>query len=99
MTLEEFKESLEREEPPQGLSPELEALWQDAKGNWNEAHQICQNAGSVNGDWVHAFLHRKEGDENNASYWYQRADKGNPDCSLDEEWEFLISAFLREDAS
>ncbi len=79
MNLAEFQLSLKKSSPPSGLSLSLQALWFDAKGGWNEAHELAQKEGGSAGDWVHAYLHRKEGDVSNARYWYGRA--GKPVCS------------------
>lgn len=76
------------------LSLPLLALWQDAQGNWDEAHEVCQQAKSRDGDWVHAYLHRKEGDAGNAGYWYARAGQPVPDASvtLEAEWAEIVRA-------
>jgi hypothetical protein len=94
MTFEDFKRSLRNSTPPDGLSPLLQSLWYDGKGDWESSHNIAQEIHSDFGSWIHAYLHRKEGDHSNAAYWYSRADK--PVCrkSLDEEWESLVRAFL-----
>ncbi len=95
MTLEEFRKSVESEHAPGGdLDPALQALWWDARGDWEKAHGLCQRAGSPAGDWVHAYLHRKEGDEGNASHWYSRAGKPKPTGSLDDEWRSIAAALL-----
>jgi len=76
MTLDEFNKSVTTaSHPPKGLDLALQALWWDAKGDWEQAHKIAQDNPSPNTSWVHAFLHRKEGDETNASYWYAKAVK------------------------
>ena len=75
MTLEEFRNSLSRDEPPRQLEIALAALWWDAKGNWKQAHEVAGQDEGPAAAWVHAYLHRKEGDASNASYWYTRADK------------------------
>ena len=94
MTLEDYKKSLTELAPPVYLSPILKALWFDAKGDWGKAHNLAQEVNNSDGDWVHAYLHRKEGDEGNASYWYSRAGKTKPSKSLEAEWEDLVSNFL-----
>lgn len=95
MTLEEFRQTLSSATPPDGVSNLLYALWHDGKGNWEEAHNIAQDIENTDGSWVHAYLHRKEGDEWNAGYWYRRA--GKPFCneSLDKEWDQLVNYFLK----
>jgi hypothetical protein len=95
MDLVAFRASLSAAEPPPDLSQALRALWLDARGNWDGAHEAAQADGGRAGDWVHAYLHRKEGDPGNAAYWYRRA--GKPVCrtSLDEEWAAMASALLK----
>ena len=92
MTHTEFIASLQQPTPPAGLSPLLEALWHDAKGNWEEAHAIAQSKeGTQPYDRLHAYLHRKEKDASNARYWYRRAGVPEFDGSLEKEWEALVS--------
>jgi hypothetical protein len=94
MTFEQFKQSLKDSNPPVDINPLLESLWHDAKGDWEASHNIAQDIHTNDGSWIHAYLHRKEGDLSNAGYWYQRA--GKPTCrqSLEQEWESLVKAFL-----
>lgn len=66
------------------------------KGNWENAHELAQSAGSVEGDWVHAYLHREEGDLGNAAYWYSRAGKPVCHTSLPVEWEKMVKELLKE---
>ena len=94
MTLEEFKESTRRESPPKGISPLLKAMWYDAKGKWESAHNLAQDEHSPEGSWIHAYLHRKEGDLGNASYWYHRANQPVPQQPLEKEWEEIAAALL-----
>jgi len=93
-SLTQFKESLTLEQPNNGLSAQLKSLWYDGKGNWHEAHAQVDHLNDKASAWVHAYLHRKEGDIWNADYWYKRAGKIRPDISLDEEWELLVLEFL-----
>jgi hypothetical protein len=69
MTSEAFRDSLREEAPPVGLDFALAGLWWDAKGDWTKAHESAQQDEGVSGSWVHAYLHRKEGDTSNAAYW------------------------------
>lgn len=94
MTLAVFKSTLNEEQAPAGITSSLAALWYDAKGDWEQAHAIAQDLPTTEGAWVHAYLHRKEGDDWNASYWYNRAGRSMPDCTLDKEWEDIAKAFL-----
>ena len=94
MTLIEFKESISNKTPPVNITVYLEALWHDAKGNWEKAHHIIQDIENKNAAWIHAYLHRKEGDIWNADYWYTRADKKRPNVSLGQEWENIAENFL-----
>lgn len=89
-----FKKSLQNSSPENTLSPVLKSLWYDGKGDWNRAHAEVDDLGDREAAWVHAYLHRKEGDIWNADYWYARAKKIRPVCSLDEEWEQLVEAFV-----
>lgn len=94
MTLAEFKSSLTESSPPVNSNRLLQALWQDAQGDWDTAHRLAQSVTGPEGAWVHAYLHRKEGDLSNAAYWYSRANKPVSDASLETEWEQLVVAFL-----
>ena len=89
----DFNASLSENAPPI-ISKYLQALWYDAKGNWEKAHDIAQDISDQYGSWIHAYLHRKEGDHWNANYWYQRAGKVMPSKTLDEEWSDLVHQFL-----
>lgn len=94
MTLLEFKESIKQSNPPSHIDNLLQALWYDAKGNWETAHDLAQEVNTLDGSWIHAYLHRKEGDLGNASYWYHRANQPVCKKSLVEEWEEIVSALL-----
>jgi hypothetical protein len=95
MDLTTYKDSLARDEPPSGLSPALEALWWDAKGNWDKAHERAQEEGGAQGAWVHAYLHRKEGDLSNARYWYRQAKRPPAEeAPLEVEWEEIVRGLL-----
>ena len=95
MTFDEFHTSLAAAQPPAGLTPALAGLWWDAKGDWKRAHEVAQEDEGPEASWVHAYLHRKEGDRENAVYWYRRA--GKPDCreALDAEWRCIVSDLLK----
>lgn len=94
MTLESFKDSLRATEPPGTLSAPLRALWWDAKGDWHRAHTCAQEDSSEAGAWVHAYLHRKEGDLSNAAYWYRKAGRAPATDPLDAEWQAIAAALL-----
>jgi hypothetical protein len=94
MTAPGFTASLQAEAPPTNLSAPLEALWWDAKGNWQRAHALVDDLSSPEGMAVHAYLHRKEGNEANASYWYQRAGTSSRRDTLQEEWQALVDRLL-----
>jgi hypothetical protein len=94
MDLAGFKASLAQERPPRAISAALAGLWWDAKGNWTEAHEAAQRQGDAAGAWVHAYLHRKEGDLENARYWYRRAGKPAATMALTREWETIAEALL-----
>lgn len=95
MKLDEFRESLSNATPPENLGFALLGLWWDAKGNWGKAHESAQQDEGSDGAWVHAYLHRKEGDTSNAQYWYRRAGRSQSDGSLTTEWN-EIAASLTE---
>lgn len=95
MTLQEFRQSLLLEEPPNQLSLALAGLWWDAKGNWKRAHESAQQDEGPAGSWVHAYLHRKEGDSSNAGYWYRRADKPPARSSFEQEWLAIAASLLK----
>ncbi len=96
MTFEIFRESLKEPNPPEGLTLALTGLWWDAKGDWTRAHESVQKDEGRDGSWVHAYLHRKEGDHSNAAYWYGRA--GKPVChdSQQSEWQNIAQALLNQ---
>ncbi|MBT3790136.1 MAG: hypothetical protein HN725_22545 [Alphaproteobacteria bacterium] len=92
MNFQSFKASVADAQPPSDLPAILLALWHAAKGEWEKAHELSQADESAAGSWVHAYLHRVEGDNSNAAYWYRRA--GEPVCqlSLEDEWEQIAEA-------
>lgn len=93
-TPDEFKASLSAPAPPAGLTPALQALWWDARGDWERAHASAQDDESPAGSWVHALLHRREGDLSNAGYWYRRAGRPVGQGPLDTEREAIVAALL-----
>lgn len=97
MDFESFKRSLAALEPPGGLDAATQALWWDAKGDWQKAHHCAQEDEGRSGAWVHAFLHRKEGDLGNAGYWYRRAGKPVATTALEEEWAQIARALLGDE--
>ena len=94
MDLTEFLDSVEGDSPPQNLPETLQALWYDWKDDWDKAHRIVQEIPTAEGSWVHAYLHRKEGDLGNARYWYSRA--GHPEATgdLETEWRDIVSILI-----
>jgi hypothetical protein len=95
MTLTEFQTSVtENTNPGADVAPLLRALWHDARGEWDRAHQLAQEVETKDGAWVHAYLHRKEGDPDNARYWYRRAGRAEFSASLHTEWEEIAAALL-----
>jgi len=95
MNFQEFRDSLSSSEPPSKLSRALTGLWWDAKQDWTRAHACAQEEETSEGAWVHAYLHRKEGDQNNAAYWYARAGKPVGHEPLETEWLQITQALLR----
>lgn len=95
MRFDEFEASLRGDQPPAELSPYLTALWHDARGDWSKAHEIIQEIETPTASRIHAYLHRKEGDLSNASYWYRNADQPFPsNQSVEEEWRSLVDQLL-----
>lgn len=91
----EFSDSLKTNIPPKNISSYLLALWYDAKENWEAAHQTVQEIDSVKAAWIHAYLHRKEGDIANSRYWYALAKKKIPNnLDLKQEWEEIVREML-----
>jgi len=87
-----FRASLTDAAAPQDISAPLTALWWAAKGDWDKAHAIAQDDPSAEASWVHAYLHRVEGDLGNASYWYRRAGQPVATDALEAEWERIVAA-------
>lgn len=96
MDLKAFRDSLSAELPPPGLSPALEALWYQGRNQWTAAHDRLQEDNSSAGAWVHAHLHRVEGDDSNAAYWYRRAGQPVASGPVDAEWEAVAEALLSQ---
>jgi hypothetical protein len=94
MTLDELRATLDEPQPPPGLSSALQALWWQGKGDWERAHRLAQAEDGADGAWVHAHLHRVEGDLSNAAYWYRRAGRPVATEPLDEEWAAITGAML-----
>ena len=93
MTLEQFRATLSSDSSP-AVAPALQALWHDARGDWDSAHEMANGVADTTGAWVHAYLHRKEGDLGNAAYWYGRAGQPAATDSLDAEWDRIARALL-----
>jgi hypothetical protein len=90
----DFRASLSGAAPAPNVAPPLTALWWAAKGAWDQAHKIVQDEGSADAAWVHAYLHRVEGDLGNAGYWYRQAGKPVASGPLESEWEQMASVLL-----
>ena len=89
MTVEEFRAS-----DGTGFSGALRALWWDEKGDWQKAHAVAQDVDGADGAWVHAYLHRKEGDVGNAAYWYRQAGRAVATGDSRLEWEWIVGEML-----
>jgi hypothetical protein len=94
VTLDEFRATLSDTSPP-NVSPALIALWHDARGDWEKAHDVAQDVDGDSGSWVHAYLHRKEGDLGNAGYWYRQARRPVANNALSDEWNGIVATLLR----
>lgn len=90
-----FKSLSEEEVRAKSVSQPLLALWHAGQGHWDAAHDIVQDASGGDAAWVHAYLHREEGDQFNAGYWYRRAGKTMPSVSLAEEWHAMVEELLQ----
>jgi hypothetical protein len=94
MNISFFKKSLAGDTPPEDATAHVKALWYDKKGDWNNAHNLIQDLQDKNASWIHAYLHRKEGDVANADYWYLRAGKQRFSGTIENEWEELLTALI-----
>ena len=101
ISFKDFQQSLNASAPPSELSLYLQSLWYDGKGDWNKAHTTIQDIEDLpagrqgkTAAWIHAYLHRKEGDIGNADYWYSKAGKKRPDITLKEEWENIVKVLI-----
>ena len=94
MTLKEFQQTIDAQAEPSGLTNPLLALWYDAQDDWDKAHEFAQQDNDAESAWVHAYLHRKEGDLVNANYWYVRASRTMPEQRLEEEWQHIVQTLL-----
>jgi TPR repeat protein len=94
MQLPTFKQSIKDAVPPANITVYLLAMWYDANDNWDKAHTIVDSLDDATACWVHAYLHRKEGDLGNADYWYRKAAKKRPEYSLNEEWEAIVKGLV-----
>jgi hypothetical protein len=93
-TVSALRASVSAAEPPAGLGLPVTALWWSAKGDWDKAHALVQGDGGAEATWVHAHLHRVEGDHSNAGYWYRRAGRDPSTDSLDAEWSEIAAGLL-----
>ena len=96
MDITAFRKSLDETTPPLGLTVHLESLWHDGKENWVRAHEIIQDMEDETASWIHAYLHRKEGDTWNADYWYRKAGKIRSTLSPGDEWVSLVNYCLQK---
>ncbi len=94
MELSEFEASLRRDAPPAGVSDLLASLWHERRGDWDRAHLIAQDIAGSDAAWVHAYLHRREGDVSNAAYWYRQAGRPVVRGDLDQEWRTIVQTLL-----
>jgi hypothetical protein len=97
MTPSEFKRSLSSKKPPSGLSPALTALWWAGQDAWDKAHNIVMSGEGADYAWVHAYLHRVEGDRDSARYWYRQARREPSTGELASEWAAIAAALLKSE--
>ena len=95
----QFEQSLNQELPSSDLTPLLKSLWYAGKKDWTNSHNIVEQINSLESSWIHAYLHRWEGDEWNANYWYSKAKRNMPTISLDEEWKHIVRFLLDNEPS
>jgi len=96
LTRTDFDASLAEDTPPQPFGLPLTSLWWISNNQWERAHDLIDKAPGADCAWVHAYLHRIEGDDANASYWYRRAGKDKPDYGLGRERDVLLQHFLAQ---
>jgi hypothetical protein len=94
VSVDDFRASLSANTPAPGLAAPLAGLWWAAKGRWDDAHRIVQDQSGADAAWVHAYLHRVEGDLGNAGYWYRQAGQPVARDALDDEWQRIVAAML-----
>ncbi len=94
MDYSDFQKELLSIRPPKNWTEALKAMWYDAKNDWEASHDIAQEIPNTLGSWIHAYLHRKEGDDWNAGYWYRQAGKHFPKISLNEEHQEIVKFLL-----
>ena len=95
MNVEEFRASVRKGEAPASLAAPVAALWYDANGDWERAHDLVDELETKDGMAVHAYLHRKQGALSNADYWYERAGRQYFREKVEDEWEALVAALVR----
>ena len=95
--IKEFELSLDADQPPFNWPVTLQSLWWDAKGDWDKAHDFVDQLNTPDASWIHAYLHRKEGDLWNAGYWYNRAGRPKSSKALEEEFAEILDHFLLGD--
>jgi len=96
MNYTSFNHTLDMGKPPEDFSTELKALWWERKNYWDKAHELVQHLQGADAAWVHAYLHRKEGDDMNASYWYSKADREYPNIDLNDEFREITTILLEK---
>ncbi len=98
VSIDIFRTALSQQTAPQSWSPALRALWHLGRGDWERAHQLAQTQNDIDAAWVHAHLHRIEGDLANARYWYSRAGRDPATVSLDEEFASIAADLMNADS-
>lgn len=93
MRYPDFLHAVSAGQLPEGISVQLQSLWHDARGDWHKAHDLVNDLNDPSSAHIHAYLHRKEGDQGNARYWYSRAGKAPCSLSLTDEWEMLVKLY------
>ncbi|MBC2840776.1 hypothetical protein [Robiginitalea sp. SC105] len=91
---ENFVATFELDAPDPGWPEGLKALWHEGRGDWQASHDIAEGLETPLGYWIHAYLHRREGDQWNAGYWYKRAGRPFPEKSLEIEFREIVDHVL-----
>ena len=94
MKYDDFIKLTKKSEPSDNLAGIHLVIWYAVKDNWDMAHNIVQEINTETASWIHAYLHRVEGDISNAHYWYNRARQEPSSESLESELDDIIKSLF-----